>query len=271
MSFSKPANDLAAFELEPLRFSRLKLMGRSAAHYEHGFHGESAAMRKGTGVHSFLIGDESQVVLFPGKVRNGKAWDQFEADHPGKTILNKTELGPVLGMRDAIRRHPRAMALLDGVRETRIEWETLGRKCAGTPDVVRLLGGGRKGLTELKTSVSSHPQKFMWQAKKLAYHGQCDWYGDGLERSMAYGAGPVDETHIVVVESTAPYPVTVIAVSPRQLNKGRRLNRIWLETLLGCERTAHFPGYVESDVTWDDEDDDAEQGGDGLDWGDAAE
>jgi hypothetical protein len=267
---SNAANDQApapAADLEPVRFSRLKLMGKSAAHYAAGFGSETGAMRKGTALHSYLIGDPGKVVLFPGKVRNGKVWEAFQEEHAGKALLIKSELAPVEGMRRALEAHPRAMELLGGkgIRETRIEWTLSGRACAGTPDVVHLKANGGKVLVELKTCVTSQPERFKWQARKMAYNAQCAWYADGLERTMSYAPGPVEEVYIVAVESAEPYPVTVIQVGPCQLAKGCRTNRAWFEQLLGCERTGRFPAYVESDVLWDEDED-----SDGLEWGDAA-
>ena len=67
------------------------------------------------------------------------------------------------------------------------------------------------------------------------------------------------------VESTKPYPVTVVKVTDKKRKKGARKCRYWLEQLLVCERTGHFPGYVEGDVEWDDEEEEVE-----LDWNEEA-
>jgi hypothetical protein len=80
---------------------------------------------------------------------------------------------------------------------------------------------------------------------------------------MAYAPGPVTQQYIVAVESSAPYPVTVIRVTDKMRNKGARQCRMWFEQLLVCERSGHFPGYVEADVDWDDDDTE-------LEWDDEA-
>lgn len=239
-------------DLEPVRFSRLKLFGKSAAHYAHGYGDDTGPMRKGSALHRYLLGDKSGVVLYPGR-RAGKKWDEFKAAHEGTDILIQSEFRDVEGMRKSIERHPRAMALLDGVREERIEWEMAGRACAGTPDVVHLRTGG-KVLVELKTSVSAAPDLFKWQAKRMAYHAQLAWYAHALESTLVYAPGPVTEQYIVAVESAPPYPVTVIRVTDALRKKGERQWRAWFEQLLVCERSGHFPGYVDADVDWDDED-----------------
>jgi hypothetical protein len=236
-------------ELEPVRFSRLKLMGKSPAHFAEGYGAETGSMRKGTALHAFLLGGESRVSVYTGGRRDERIgkWREFQAEHDGHHILIPSELESVAGMRESVERHARALALLDGTQEERIDWTDLGRPCRGTPDVVHWKNG-RKTAVELKTCVTSHPERFAWQARKLAYHAQCAWYKRGLELTPSYGPGPVEEFFVVAVESTAPYPVTVFRLDQESLEAGAKLNRLWLEQLLVCERTGHFPAYAESDV-----------------------
>ncbi len=248
-----PSNDIAAGP-EPVRFSRLKLMGKSAAHYELGRTDETASLRKGSAVHSFLLGEERRVQLYEGKRdKRIKVYQEFLEEHPDADILSPREFEDVDGMRRALRKHRRAMELLDGIREERIEWTLAGRACAGTPDVVQLRPDGSKVLVELKTAQSSAPQLFQWQARKLAYHAQIAWYARGLETAMAYTPGPVVEQYIVAVESSPPYPVTVVRVMPSMRIAGDKQCRIWFEQLLVCERTGRFPPYVDGDVEWEED------------------
>lgn len=244
-------------ELEPLRFSRLKKMAKSAAHYLAAAEEDTGPLRKGSGLHSVLIGDASRVVVYKGGKRDlrTKAYQEFLAAHPDDTqILSPSEFKDVEGMRRSIEKHPRAMQLLEGIREQRITWKIGHRECSGTPDVVRKLGPGRYGVVELKSGQSAAPDLFKWQAKKLCYQGQLAWYANGVESTMLYPPGKVEELHIVAVESTAPYPVTVFRVDESMRKLGDRQVRMWFEQLMVCEQTGHFPGYVESDVDWADDD-----------------
>lgn len=310
-------------DLEPVRFSRLKLIGQSPAHYLENHRSETGSMRKGTGTHSFLIGDPDSVVVYEGRrderesklvteyreavaagrqvvvyegTRNkrAKAYQEFLAEHegalvlspkereevdqsnsysqflddnPDKLILSPAEYAEASAMRKAIEAHPRAVALLDGVREQTLHWDVMGRACRGTPDVVhidhqtvcRLLDGtevqepakGSRVLVELKTTKTAHPDRFKWEVRKRGYHAQCSWYRSGIERAMVYQPGPVAAAFIVAVESSPPYPVTVFNVVPESLDLGWRACRGWLETLLVCERSGHFPAYTEADVDLD--------------------
>jgi hypothetical protein len=234
---------------EPVRFSRLKKMALSAAHFAEGFGPETAPMRKGSALHAYLLGGEKNVAVYTEGARNpnfGK-WKVFQAQNAGKHILIPSELATVAGMRKSLERHTRAMALLDGIQERRIEWTDAGRACMGTPDVVIPKNGRTIGV-ELKTCVTSHPERFVWQCRKMNYHAQCAWYKRGIELCGNYQPALVDEFFVVVVESAPPYPVTVFKLDQESLEAGAKMNRLWLEQLLVCERNNHFPAYAESDV-----------------------
>lgn len=240
-------------DLQPIRFSRLKLMGKSPAHYQAGVDLETGSMRKGSALHSYLLGDADRVKVYEGKRdKRVRAYQAFLEEHPDCEILSPREAVDVEGMRESLHRHERAMQLLDGIREERIEWSIGGRACAGTPDVVHLHSGG-KVVVELKTGQSSAPDIFRWQSRKLAYHAQLAWYARGLEMASVYTPGPVTEQYIVAVESSAPWPVTIFRVTDALRKAGERQCRIWLEQLLVCERTGRWPGYVDADVELDEE------------------
>lgn len=258
----------------PVHYSRLKKFRLSAAHYLEAEDASTASTRKGDGTHSVLLGGK-RVVIYDGK-RDPRSsrWQEFQEEHEGDCILIASEAKAVVGMRKSIEGHARAMALLDGERERLIEWETMGRKCAGTPDVVLLNGlpamnfRGRqyaactgKVVVELKTSKTAAPWSFPWEAKRYGYAGQCSWYRDGIEKCLTYPSGEVSDVFIVVVESTAPYPVTVFHVEERALQKARMAWRDWMAQLLECERTGQFPAYTDDDVSLGLEDDLD------LDWG----
>lgn len=260
----------APVEFPPVRFSRLKKLddyNGSPAHYQYGFTGETDPMAKGTALHAYMLGGSDRVVVYRGGARNEKfqKWRDFQAEHEGQHIIIPSQEREVEGMRRSLEAHPRAMELLDdGVQEERITWEFGGRKCAGTPDVVKPKPGGKKRLVELKTCMTSNPRRFKWQGEKMAYHAQVAWYADGLERTMQYAHGPVDEVYIVAVESNPPWPVTVIRVGSSMLKKGRECYREWMSLLRICEQNNHWPAYAEGDVDWEDEDEN------GLDWSKSA-
>lgn len=256
---------------EPVRFSRLRLIHESPADYLYGYGEENAAMRKGTGLHAYLLGGENKVCVYEGGARNPKfaKYKEFLAEHEGQHILIPSEVAQVEGMRRSIERHRRASELLDdGVQENRITWTTKGRACAGTPDVVKPKRSKTKRLVELKACFSSNPIKFRWHLRDMFYHAQLDWYADGLGKCNAYEPGPVDEAFIVAVGMKPPHNVVVYRVRESMLKKGRQLWNAWLDELLACEQAGKFPGYVPDDIEIDIEDEGDD--GLGLDWASTA-
>lgn len=236
--------------MQPLRFSHLKHISQSAAHYRHRLSApekRKAVYEKGTALHSYLLGDEDSVVVYPAR-RAGKAWDAFEANHSHQTILIESESRDVIGMRDSIRRHEQAMDLLRGTREQTLQWRIGERDCAGTPDVRTA-----RRVVELKSAKTTQPDRFIREGLRFGYHAQLAWYLDGVASS---GLGTPEEAWIVAVESSPPYPVTVFRLTDRAIEQGRRLCRLWFERLRVCEESNEWPAYVQGDFAFDVPDED---------------
>lgn len=233
--------------MTPCRFSWLKAMSRSPAHCRHAMQSgtdETLAMRIGSGTHAILF--DQPIAIFTGKVRNGKGWEAFEDEYSNRVILNQREHAQASALADAIRGHELASELLfapDAVHEEPIGWKLLGRDCSGTPDV-----RAPRYIVDLKTTKCADPERFVRDAKWRHYNAQLAWYMDGV---IASGLGTAAEAYIVAVESTPPHCVTVLRLTDRAIDQGRRQCRVWLERLLGCEASDNWPGYVESVVDFD--------------------
>jgi hypothetical protein len=235
----------------PVRFSRLKAMSASPAHYYAACQRatneeETLAMRLGSGVHALVL--DQPVVLFPGR-RAGEKWDQFQAANAGAVILNQREWAEAFAMASSILRHKEAATLLlDGTtREELIEWSFLGRACSSRVDA-----RSRYHLAELKTARTSKPGLFARDAIRMHYHGQCAFYDAA---NVATGGEPFANVYVIAVEKTDPFPVTVYRLTERALERGRQTNRLWFEQLLACESANEWPGYAESIVDLDTPDD----------------
>lgn len=240
----------------PVRFHHMKAMGQSAAHCLAAFQEpdwkQSLALRIGSGVHAMLFRDRP-VVRWDGKVRNGKVWDAFKADHSGSVILSKSEHAKSESIAEAINRHDQARSLLfanGALLESTIEWEQLGRSRRSTPDV-RAPGY----LVELKTTRCAQPDRFTRDGTFRGYHAQLA--DQRLAAQYATGRKP-DAAYIVAVETVRPYAVTVLELTPRALDRGEALCRGWLERILVCESEGHWPAYCESIQSFDVPDDDIE-------------
>lgn len=236
----------------PLRHSRLKLMGRSPAHYLAAVEHESSAMAIGSAADAMILGGQS-VVAYPGKQRRGKEWEAWQADQdPAALIVTGREYDAARGMAAAVVLHAEASRLLTGaIRETLL-WDNDGRACRGTPDV---RNDAARFLSDLKTGETSDPRRFPWKVRQYAYHAQLAWYRDGMQRC---GMPRPEACYIVAVEQTPPHVVTVFRLTDRVLELGDRLNRLWLEQLRVCESSNYWPGYAEAVADLDLPDDDLE-------------
>jgi hypothetical protein len=239
----------------PVRFSNLKHMARSPLHYLDAVQADredTLAMRLGRGAHAMVLGEPVVKWDRPAKKgegkapRNGKAWDEFVAAHPNTEILSATEWAQAEGMANAIRRHPIAADLLlaaDVIREQTIEWEWLGRAWTSRPDARSSDG---RIVTDFKTTQCAEPQKFQRDATWRAYNAQLAAYG----LAVAYlnsGRAP-DDLFVCAVESKRPWPVTVLRLDDGARLQGEKLVRLWMERLLSCEASNHWPAYTDAIV-----------------------
>lgn len=235
--------------LLPVRFSSLKHMSKSPAHYRHALISgvkETKAMRVGTLVHAETF-DQDGPVIYEGE-RRGNAWKAFKEENTGVEIVTRSEADKAAdvtcALREAILSHPTASGLLSGRIEERIFWSIGGRACQGTPDVLGT-DGVDAFITDLKTTADANPAKFPWFAQRMGYVAQLAWYMDGVR---AAGLGNPTRGFIVAVESKAPYVVSCFELTPEAIDMGRRQYRIWFEQLLVCEASNSWPGYCSAIV-----------------------
>lgn len=232
----------------PVRFSALRRMSQSPAHYRWAVENDTEqtlAMRLGSGFHELMSGQS--VAVFDG-IRRGKAWDAFQAEHEHETILNVREHAQASALVAALRSDPLAAPLVEraGSVEKLLGWQYGQRECRGTPDAY-----GNGVLLELKSTRCAEPGKFNRDGLFRGYHSQVAWYLDGLAQCGI----AVSDAYLIAVESTPPHPVTVMRVTDRALDRGRRLYRFWWEQLMVCESSNDWPGYCGSIMDFDAPDD----------------
>jgi hypothetical protein len=242
--------DLAreAYEkLDALNWSRLKLIEKSPAHFKQGFGEDSDSFTLGTAAHMAVLEPEKfkeEYVIYPGR-RQGKAWEEFEskAIRSGKTVLNATEYGKAVGIKNAVRANKRADELLSGGKaEVAMVW-TLGggtpyeTKCKGRADYIGSV------IADLKSTQNCSPREFARSCVKYGYLGQAAWYTDGYEALT----GQRLPYYIVAVESNAPHLVTPYRVPEHLLAIGRDQYQTLLGKLDYCKRNNFWGGYTEAD------------------------
>ena len=174
------------------------------------------------------------------KARRGKAWEAFETETKGKgqTVVSRADWAEVAALKDALATNSMARALISGgVAERSIfkrdEITGLVIKCR--PDFYR------EGLiTDLKTTKSSEPNAFKFQAKKLGYHIQDAFYSDIAE---------VEEFTFLVVESARPYVVTAPVTFDADLKElGRIQYKKALAELKQALNSGIWKGYTDEPV-----------------------
>jgi hypothetical protein len=229
----------------PVRFSNLKRMADSPAHYMHGLTAkyDSPAMRLGRLVHAKVFTNTDHYAIYDG-IRRGKEWAAFRAEHDDVEIFTRAEereADPIVHSL-AVRNRTSAELLGRGAAycEKRIEWEIAGRACAGTPDLFN-----ERVLVDLKTTASAKQGRWLGprgEIRKRAYHAQLAWYLDGLE---AAGYLRPREAFLIAVETREPYQVVTYRLCDSELEAGRRLYRSWFEQLRVCEESNAWPGYAQ--------------------------
>lgn len=231
----------------PVRFHHLKAIGtKSPAYAQMVMRGEeqapTTAMQLGSGVDAILLGGK-RVICYPGATRRGKEWEAFAADNADAEILSRGEYDKAMGMVAAVRANKDAMRLLDGKRQQRLLWHHGERLCQSTPDVY-----ADDFVTDLKTGQSSDPKRFTGQALRYCYNAQLAFYGEALRKLEL---STVRDHYIVAVESSPPFPVTILRLTERAIEAGDRMWRGWFEQLRACEESDMWPGYVQSIVDLD--------------------
>ncbi len=222
----------------PVRFSRLKNIGRSPAHYLYSIRYEtpdSATMRQGRLVHAMLLGGLDGWVSYPGE-RRGKDWTAFKEAHVGVEVTTDKEWSVASEIAAAVLADSEAMGHLDGEHEVPLEFDYDGRACTARLDVLK-----PNGVTELKVTGNGHPDAFFRTAMKLAYPSQVDWYMRAAEQVRG---NPMPYGHIVQVESKPPYNVSCLRLTANALEYGRKVWVGWFEQLRNCEDSGVFPGYT---------------------------
>ena len=233
--------------MQPVRYSNLRAMAKSPAHYLAAVHGErtdTPGMRLGRLVHSLVLEGGSGVVVWDGE-RRGNSWKEFKAANDCAEIVTAKEAGQGEAIAAAVLAHPVAARLLRGPdvqNERREVWSMDGLDCALRYDAL-----GPTWLADLKTTTDAEPRAFLRHAGRMNYHAQCAWY-----RSALVNLGNrIDDVYLVAVETDPPYAVTPLHLTAAVLDQGELLWRGWWQRLLTCQMSNLWPGYAAAPIEWE--------------------
>lgn len=248
--------DNAAYHAHPaVSKSHLDLIARSPLHYWARYLDPnrvtpepSPQMRLGTALHTHVLElsrwDE-EIAVAPAMDRRTKAgkeaWQAFQDDAAGKTVISSDDADQVMAMGRAVMRHPAAAMLLGlpGKAETTHMWTdaATGLECKCRPD---WLTDDGSIMVDLKTTKDASPRGFRRSIGDYRYHLQAAWYLHGLEQ--ATGKRP-DQFIFICVESTAPYACAVYAADAEMIERGHEQAMRDLAKLAECRAAASWPSY----------------------------
>jgi hypothetical protein len=219
----------------------------SPYHFKYGDQRDNkttSAMRIGTAAHGFIVEPDHAArrhPVFGGKVRRGRDWDRFIADHPAvdpDDVLIASEREAVMSITKSVEGNTRAREYLtEGAPETSLFWtdEATGLRCKARPDVL-----SPTTIVDLKTTNGRNFGRDRLEAHALrsGWHIQIGHYvmgakANGFELTRAV---------LVVAESTCPHDIAIFSLRPELVKLGMQQCRSALDIIAECERTNVWPG-----------------------------
>lgn len=233
----------------------------------------TAAMRLGTILHHRLLEPHVEYALAqpcaatlksgprkgqpcgaPAKRRDGNGW-WWCGDHATavaiqpERLLTPADAVLVDGMATALQSDPLTAGILSqpGDNERVFTWSDreTGLPCKCLCD--RWIPEKRL-IVNLKTTVDSRPEKFMWQACSLGYHRTEAWYRAGVQAALFDGGERL--THLfVVVRNEPPFETAVYQYGEREVFEARQQNREDLAALAACVASGKWDAPTQGVIT----------------------
>lgn len=235
----------AYFDAPGVNWSTLKHMRDSPMAYRHALANPPAdktAFMIGRAVHTLVFEPEKfgaeYAVWYEGD-RRGKAWTEFKAQHPDRTILKAVEYAECRAMAHSVRSHPLVVPYLDGgVFEQAIFWRDRDTRidCKGKPDWVI---PSSRIILDLKTARSTEARRFGSEAARMGYHLQLAHYRNGVREARGWQA---ERCLLVAAEKAAPYDVAVFELGPDEAYVANQDIGDLLGQLRECMESGHWPG-----------------------------
>ena len=173
---------------------------------------ETPAMVFGRAFHKAILEPEifsDEVVVYDGKTKRGKAWDEFSEANFDKDIITEAEFDCLRKMRHNLRKNKDIDELLVGNKEVPMVWEDSlsSVRCKGKVDILH-----KDVIVDIKTTQDASFEGFRRSSYKYGYNRQAAFYLDG------FGA---KEFIFVVIEKKAPYNIGVYHCSDEFIESGR--------------------------------------------------
>lgn len=228
-------------------FSAIKQAMRSPAHLKAWLTAppeQTPAMRIGTLTHLAvlqpdLFGSTTAVApIVDRRTKEGKSiWEQFQAQNTGKEIITNDEREQLTAMRDSVRIHPAASALLgEGTAEV-----SVFNQCVetGLPLKARMDWVRENAIVDLKTTEDASPAGFAKSVSNYRYDLQAAHY-----RRMLKLQGRGELPYILIaVEKEAPFAVAVYRLDEGDLTLADMQMQQQLRAIASCCEFNSWPAY----------------------------
>jgi PDDEXK-like domain of unknown function (DUF3799) len=225
--------------IDAVNWSSLREMRVSPAQYRYRLdhpREDTTDLAFGRGAHAAVFEPDRlplEFAVWKGARRAGAAWQAFRAVHGDDTILKASEYERCIAIRDAVRAHAAAAALLRaGWGERAILWtdaET-GLRCKARLDFF----SSAPMLVDLKTT--DDLARFGWTSEQVGYHCQLAFYLRGL-RALGLEA----PARIIAAERRPPHHVELVALSASALTRGEAECRRLLRLVADCTARREWP------------------------------
>ena len=215
------ADDRAYRASRGVNWSTLKLMAKSPKHYRWALdnpdEGDTASRGMLRAVHTLVLEphrfEADYAVCSMRRDPRAKAYQEFLAEHEGKTILSEKEHGDACAIAAAVRADPVAAAILNDPHarfEVPLAWtdEATGLQCKGRADLVIMHPDDPDAavLIDLKGARRVDARGLARDAGQMLYHGQLAHYAAGVR--AVYGVSEV-ACGILAYEAAAPHDVVL--------------------------------------------------------------
>lgn len=243
--------------LDRMNASSLKYMNLSPLHFlenKKNPQKETQAMRLGTMVHTAILEPDlfvSNYIVQPSdlkkptaaqlnakkpsedSIRQIEAWQAFENESNGRTIIDFDEYETAMAMHNSVRENQLASKVLSkGKSEETLLFNFQGIDCKARLD---WFCGDRQIIVDLKTTEAKTSKEFCDSifSPKYLYVMQAAFYHDAILEIT----GSEPDFVFISVEKTPPYSVGVYQLSKEVIEHGRNIYKTLLEKYIMCKES----------------------------------
>ena len=226
---------------------------RTPAHYKSSLdtvRHATPAILAGSRLHSAVLEPElftqcyAVAPKFDLRTNVGKADKQaWEEANPNRTAISGDEYSQSMFIADILHGNAFVRELLRSGHNERSVFANdpeTGVLVKCRPDADAIIGG-RRVLSDLKTTERASAEDFMWSAYRYGYFRQAPFYMDVCNAEGS--EQPVDSFYFIAVEKEPPYAFIVYEAAPRFLQRGRDAYRTAMNTYAECVATDTWPAY----------------------------